>query len=196
MKDESNIDNWKIWPPYEVFYIESLLTLTGTAISDYEYLDQVITNPKLFNQNPYILIDLVENIINQAATISRYFWPAKQKPKIHRLRGEKLREKLLINDDNILKSRSVRNFIEHFDENLDEFLNNLNKPITGNFLPKSIVFNSSELDEVTFVFRAYVINDFVYKTLDREVYIIPLIKEIYRIHNLLLDFNTNGGRLK
>ncbi len=193
MKDEPTIDDWKIWPPYEIFYIESLLTLTRTATSDYEYLDKVITNQKLFDQNPYILIDLAENIINQAATISRYLWPTKQKPKMHRLRGEKLREKLLIDDDNILKSRSVRNFIEHFDENLDEFLS---KPIAGTFLPKSIVFNSSELDEVTFVFRAYIVNGFIYKTLDREVCILPIIKEIFRIHNMLVDFNTNGGRLK
>ena len=169
------------------------MTLTGTAISDYEYLDKVITNQELFDQNPYILIDLAENIINQAATISRYFWPTKQTPKIHRLRGEKLRENLLINDDNILKSRGVRNFIEHFDENLDKFLT---KPIAGSFLPKSVVFNSIELDEVTFVFRAYIVNEFIYKTLDRDVCISPLIKEMYRIHNLLVDFNSNGGRLK
>lgn len=193
MKDEPTIDDWKIWPPYEIFYIESLLTLTGIATSDYEYLDEIITNQKLFEQNPEILIDLAENIINQAATISRYLWPTKQKPKIHRLRGEKLREKLLINDDNILKSRTVRNFIEHFDENLDEFLN---KPIAGTFFPKRIVFNSNELDEVTFVFKAYIINEFTYRTLDREVCIIPIIKEIYRLHNLLVDFRTNGGRLR
>jgi hypothetical protein len=141
MTDEPTIDIWKIWPPYEIFYIESLLTLTGTATSDYEYLDKVITNQELFDQNPYILIDLAENIINQAATISRYLWPTKQKPKIHRLRGEKLREKLLIGDDNILKTRSVRSFIEHFDENLDEFLN---KPIAGNFLAKGIFFTQTK----------------------------------------------------
>jgi hypothetical protein len=193
MKDAPNIGDWKIWPPYEVFYIESLLTLTGTATSYYEYLDKVITNQKLFDQNPYILIDIAENIINQAATISRYLWRTKEKPKVHRLRGEKLREKLLINKDNILKSRTIRNFIEHFDENLDEFLT---KPIVGNFLPKSIVLDSNELDEVTFVFRAYIINEFTYKSLDREVCILPLIKEISRIHNLLVNFNANGGRLK
>lgn len=193
MKNEPTIDDWKIWPPYEVFYIESLLTLTRTAISDYEYLDKIITSQNLFNLNPYILIDLAENIINQGATISRYFWPTRQQTKIHRLRGEKLREKLLINEDNILKSRSVRNFVEHFDENLDEFLN---KPIAGNFLPKSIVFNSNELDEATFVFRAYIINEFKYRTLDREVCIIPIVKEIYRIHNILVDFNENGGRFR
>lgn len=193
MNVDSTIDDWKIWPPYEIFYIESLLTSAKTAISDYEHLDQIITNQELFSQNPYILVDLAENIINQAATISRYFWPARQTPKIHRLRGEKLREKLLIEDDNVLKSRSVRNFIEHFDENLDEFLN---KPIAGTFLPTTIVFNSNELNEVTFVFRAYIINEFVYRTLDREICIIPLIKEIYRIHNMLVELNSNGGRLK
>lgn len=113
MKDEPNIEDWKIWPPYEIFYIESLLTLARTAISDYEYLDEF-----------------------------------------------------------------------------------LNKPIAGNFSPKCIVFNSNELNEVTFVFRCYVVNEFIYKTLNREVCIIPIVKEIYRIHNLLVDFNRKGGRLK
>lgn len=193
MKDQSSIDVWKIWPPYEIFYIESLLTLTKAVIADYEYLNKIIVNQNLFVENPYILIDLSQNIINQAAAISRYFWPTKAKPKIHRLRGEKLRAALLITEDNILKSKTVRNFIEHFDENLDEFLN---KPIAGNFLPKSIVYNSKDLDENTFVFRAYVINEFIFRTLDREICITPIVKEVYRIHNLLIKLNINGGRLK
>jgi hypothetical protein len=193
MAKPTEYNNWKIWPPYEIFYIESLLTLTGTAIAQYESLDEIVTNQELFNQNPFLLIDLAENIINQAASISRYFWPAKKQPPIHQLRGEKLREKLLVADDNVLHSRAVRNFVEHFDENLDEFLT---KPIAGNFFPKRIVFNSTELDEVTFVFRAYIVNDFIFKSLNREVHIIPIIKEIYRIHNVLIDFRQNGGRLK
>gem|GEM_PF-2101049 len=40
MKDGPTIYDWKIWPPYKIFYIESLLTITGTATSDYEYLDK------------------------------------------------------------------------------------------------------------------------------------------------------------
>ena len=104
-------EEWKIWPPYEIFYIESLLTKTKTIIADYEHLDRVTKDQGLFEQNPLILIDLAENIVNQAAAISRYLFPSRQngpKNKIHKLRGEKLRESLEVNDDNILTNRNVR----------------------------------------------------------------------------------------
>lgn len=185
-------EDWKIWPPYEVFYIESLLTLTRTAISHYENLDAIITNQQLFDEDPNLLIDLAENIINQAAAVSRYLWPVR-KHRVHELRGEKLREALKIKPDNILFSRDVRNFIEHFDENLDKVFN---KPVVaGNFHPSLVVFNSSELNEVTFVFRAYIVNEFKYKSFDRQVDIRPIVEEIYRIYNILIEFNQTG-RLK
>lgn len=188
MKLKPGYEDWKIWPPYEVFYIESLLTLTRTAISHYERLDAIITNQQLYDENPNLLLDLAENIINQAAAISRYLWPVR-KHRVHELRGEKLREALKITPDNILFSRDVRNFIEHFDENLDNFLNDT---IAGDFYPSLVVINSSELNEVTFVFRAYIVNEFKYKTLGREVDIRPIVEEIYRIYNLLVDFNKTG----
>jgi len=72
----------------------------------------------------------------------------------------------------------------------------LSQPIAGNFIPSRVVFNSKELVEVTFVFRAYVINEFKFICLEKEIDIRPIIKEIYRIHNLLLFFNVNGERLK
>lgn len=187
---------WKIWPPYEIFYIESLLTKTKTAISDYEILDKVITDQKLFQQNPDILIDLAENIINQGAAISRYLFPSRYKgtkSKVHKLRGEKLRESLQIGQDNVLEHRFVRDYSEHFDEKLDIYLS---KSIAGNFIPSRVVFDSNELDEVTFVFRAYVINEFKFICLEKEIVILPIIEEIYRIHNLLIDFKNDGGRLK
>lgn len=189
-------EEWKIWPPYEIFYIESLLTKTKTAISGYELLDKIITDQKLFEQNPYRLIDLAENIINQAAAISRYLFPSRNegaKNETHKLRGEKLRESLQVAHDNVLEHRFVRNYAEHFDEKLDKYLS---KPRAGNFIPSKVVFDSNELDEVTFVFRAYVVNEFKFICLEKEIVILPIVEEIYRIHNLLIDFRDNGGRLK
>jgi len=189
-------EKWKIWPPYEIFYIESLLTKTKTAIANYEFLNKVITTPKLFEENSNILIDLAENIINQGAGISRYLFPARYKGtrnKIHKLRGEKLRDFLQIDQGSPLEHRFVRDYAEHFDEKLDVFLS---KPIAGNFIPSAIVNDSNELDNVTFVFRAYVVNDFKFICLEKEICILPIIKEIYRIHNLLFDFRKNGGRLR
>lgn len=187
---------WKIWPPYEIFYIESLLTKTKTAILDYELLSKAITDHKKFKQNPYIVIDLAENIINQSAAISRYLFPSRNKGaknKVHERRGVKLRESLQIGQNNILEHRFVRDYAEHFDEKLDIFLS---KPIAGNFMPSRIVLDSSELDGVTFVFRAFVVNEFKFICLEKQIVILPIIKEIYRIHNLLIDFKENGGRLK
>lgn len=192
MRDTATIEDWKIWYPYEIFYIESLLTLTKRIIGDYELLVRVIKDQELFEQNPFQLIDLAESIINLSASISRYLNPTKQ-DLVHKLRGEKLREYLIVVPDNILLSRTVRNFIEHFDENLDSFLQ---RPIAGNIYPQRIVFNSSELDDTAFVFKCYVVNEFKYRTLDREIEIIPIVKEVYRIHNLLIDFKENGSRLK
>jgi hypothetical protein len=188
--------DWKIWPPYEIFYIESLLTKTRAAIAGYELLDKVITDQKLFNENPSILIDLAENIINQAAAISRYLFPSHSegaKNLVHKLRGEKLRESLLVEQENVLEHRWVRDYSEHFDERLDTYLT---EPIAGNFLPSIVVLNSNELDEVTFVFRAYVVNEFKFICLEKQIVILPIVHEIYRIHNLLVDFKENGGRLK
>lgn len=190
------LNDWKIWPPYEIFYIESLLTKTKTAIADYEILDKVITDQKLFEQNPNILIDLAENIINQGAAISRFLFPSRYKGttnNIHKLRGEKLRDSLQIGENNALEHRFVRDYAEHFDEKLDTFLS---KPIAGSFIPSKVVLESNELDEVTFVFRAYVVNEFKFICLEKEIDIRPIIQEIYRIHNLLFDFKNNGGRLK
>lgn len=192
MTYEESIKDWKIWYPYETFYIESLLTLTNRIINDYEYLNEIIKNRELLESSPLMLIDLAENIINLSASISRYLSPVK-KDLIHTLRGEKLRVHLLIEPESILLSRDVRNFIEHFDENLDTFLQ---QPIAGNICPQRVIFNSSELDEVTFVFKCYIINECKYKTLNREIEILPIVKEICRIHNLLVEFSNSGGRLK
>ena len=194
----SGQENWKIWPPYEVFYIESLLTKTRTAISYYEQLDKIITDRMLFDRNKFALIDLAENILNQAAAISRYLFPSyEDNPKrlIHKLRAEKLRDALHLRkgDDSPLEHRWVRNYAEHFDEKLDKFLM---KPIAGSFLHAKVVHTSDELDEVTFVFRGYVVNEFRFICLEENVVLLPIIEEIYRIHNLLLEFNENGGRLK
>ena len=196
MEAVSGQENWKIWPPYEIFYIESLLTKTSTAISYYERLDEIITDQELFDQYSLSLIDLAENIINQAAAISKYLFPIRVKGTKnlpHKLRGEKLKEALQIETNNPLEDRWVRDYAEHFDEKLDIFLS---KPIAGNFVPSRVVLTSEELDEVTFVFRGYVVNEFKFICLEKEIILTPIVQEIYRIHNLLVDFSENGGRLK
>lgn len=190
-------EKWKICPLYEIFYIESIKSATESAISSWEEINKIVSDPELLKSNGLKTIDLSENIINQAGIISRYFFPSRhkktEKDKLHQLRAEKLKEHYKIDEDNILVNRKFRNYIEHFDENLDEFLN---KSIVGNFIPKTLFWDSNQIDSFTFVFKAYVINEFKFISLSKEIELKALAEEIYRIHNLCIEFFKNGERLR
>src|SRR6478609_45056 len=102
MEDTSKINDqdYKIFYPYEVFYIESMLTITRTAMQDQASLRIIIEEliaGKMENKD--LILDIVQNIINHAASISRYFWPSNS-DKIHKRRGQKLREAFVIHESN------------------------------------------------------------------------------------------------
>ena len=140
--------------------------------------------------NQGLLLDLSQNVITHAAAISRYFWPSSNK-EIHKLRGSRLREAFDIDDSNSIKSREVRNFAEHFDEKLDIFLSN---SVSGSIYP-SYVGNSAKNEETSHYLRAYFINDWKFHALGSEIRLYPIINKLIRIHQLLEEFNANGGRL-
>lgn len=141
------------------------------------------------NSQSFKLIDLAENIVNQAGIISRYFFPSRDrknpdKNRFHELRSEKLRELFLDNRNSIIADRKFRNYIEHFDENLDQFLN---QPIAGTIYPKLVFIDVSELNTITYLFKAYVVKQFRFISLNQELDLPPLIEEIYRIYNLCVE---------
>ena len=185
-------DGIQIWPPYEILYIESLLSRTSTTILNYERLVKIVSDLKLIQQNTDLLINLAENIIKEAAAVSRYIFPIRKNP-MHTTRGEKLKKSLKIGQESILNTKGVRDYLEHFDERLDKFLHD---SVVGNIVPRIVVINSTELDDSTFVFRGYIINDYKFIGLKNEIRILPIMEEIYRIHNLLIEFREDGGRLK
>jgi hypothetical protein len=195
--DEDLNGEWKIVPVYEVFYIECIRIASLAAINSWERLNEIVSSETLLKSDGLDLIDLAENIINQAAILSKYFYPPRSqgsKNVIHRLRGEKLRSSYLIDDSNPLKDRTFRDFIEHFDEKLDEFLNGT---VAGNIIPpKRLFWKSEDISEVTFLFKAFIVSEFKYISLSREIYLPPLMEEVYRIYNLSLDYLHNGGRLR
>lgn len=183
-------EDYKIWFPHEVFYIESLLSITRTIISERnvvgEILDQ-IQNGK--TENGKILIDAVQNICTQAALISKFFWPVSN-TKIHKKRGQKLREVYEIHESNCLKDKQVRNFIEHFDEKLDLYLSEF---IAGRIIP--IYIGPRIETQINQIFRGYFINEAVFKILHLEYKIIPIVEEIVRLH-LLLEEDVKTGRFR
>lgn len=182
-------EDWKIYPVYQIFYIECIKSSTESAISSWEKINSIISDSELLKKEGITLIDLSENIVNQAGIISRYFFPSRdyrnpEKDKIHQLRSEKLKNLYVIDNNNILTNRKFRNHIEHFDENLDKFLNN---PIAGNIIPRTIFWRSSDINSVMHLFKAYVIQDYKFISLNEEIELLKLMEEIYRIYNLCLD---------
>ncbi len=189
MECEANEDELGIYPLYEVFYIESILSATESAINSFEEIAFILSDSKLLNNIGLNIIDLSENIINQAGIISKYFYPPSNL-EIHQLRAEKLRESYQVEDSNILKNRKFRNHIEHFDEKLDEFLKS---SIIGDVIPPKSLFQSSvEINSITKVFKAFVIEESKLISLNEEIEIVPLMKEIYRIHDLCIEFIKSG----
>jgi hypothetical protein len=63
-KEVKTIEDYKIWFPYEVFYIESMLTITRTVMAEVSccnFVVEEIDKGKL--ENLHSIIDFVQNII-------------------------------------------------------------------------------------------------------------------------------------
>lgn len=189
------VTDYEIWPPYEIFYIESMLTIARSAMEAQSNLQDVIR--ELYAGKPIteeisdLIIDLVQNILICSASISRYFWPV-GRDKVTRKRGHRLREAFNIQESNPLKDRETRNFIEHFDEKLDQ---RLTKTVAGTFMPIAVGSNLKKDQATHYFFRAFHIDDWTFEALDMKVEIIPIVNEIIRIYLLLEKFKNEGGRL-
>jgi hypothetical protein len=60
----------------------------------------------------------VQSILVAVGNISKILWPNEK----YKIRGERLRELLKIEKDNLLSSRKFRNnFFEHYDERVEEY---------------------------------------------------------------------------
>jgi hypothetical protein len=189
---ENSMDDFKIWFPYEIFYIESMLTVTTAAMTEQSLLRNTIEElQKGKSVNDDLIIDMAQNIINRAASISRYFWPSRS-DEIHKGRGQRLREAFEISDSNPIKDKNMRNFIEHFDERLDVYLSN---GIAGSVIPSYVGNRITASLTINHFFRAFYLEDWTFQVLGLEFKLQPIINELIRIHLLLEKFKTEGGRL-
>ncbi len=173
----------------EAFYVESLFNKTRSILNDVESLNKFWKNGNHNCKNDNTILDLLQNIILNVGGISRFFWPP-SKDVYHKSRGEKLREVYHVSDSSILKNRDMRNVMEHFDEKLDDFLrkNEIYKVMQKYVGPLSYV------DDNRTFFRAYFYDKQIFKMLNVEYEIKPIVDEIRRIHQILLLQKENGGR--
>lgn len=64
----------------------------------------------------------IQSILVHVASISRLLWPPKNAGDRAIKRGKELRALLEVPDEHVLRSRDVRNHIEHYDERLDAWI--------------------------------------------------------------------------
>jgi hypothetical protein len=195
-RSTANCSDKGIWAPYEAFYIQAMLFNTRSAVTSIKWvstaLKQVSRNlsgDALAQLDSSSMLCELQNIILQAAALSRYFWPVR---KGHEARAEQLRAAFDVADNNPLKNRDLRNEIEHFDERLDAYISD---GIVGYIFPE-FVGPLPESDGVpTHIFRAYYIDVGVFEMLAKRYEIEPIAHEILRVHDRLLLADHNGGRL-
>lgn len=183
-----------IFAPFEAFYLDSMLFNSDAAGAS---VDVVAETVEAIEQRSAVLADLdqdellnhLQNIVLHAAALSRYFWPARSG---HEERGEQLRVAFDVTDASPLKSRDLRNALEHFDERLDRYLET---NVVGHILPRYVGPVPRDNSIPVHLFRAYFIDRGVFALLGQEYEMQPLVDEIGRIHNLIVAAVQKGSRL-
>lgn len=186
------MDDFAIYPHCEAFYIMSMIFNCDSALDSLDVVDAIFEemhkNEDLTVLNDYTddILNNLQNIVGQGASLSRFFWPARcGKTNEHELRAKRLREAFGIDDSSPLKNRDLRNAIEHYDEKLDTYLKGR---VIGNILPKYIGPEPERHGVPHHFFRAYFVDKAVFEILGHRLNIEPLVNEIYRINDLLTEF--------
>jgi len=182
-----------IWAPYEAFYIEAMLSNTGSAMASLERVSDVMEEVEhgrcggtLDSIDPHALIAELQNIVLQAAALSRYLWPARPG---HEARAAHLRAALEVAESSPLRDRGLRNEIEHFDEKLDAYLA---EGINGYIVPAYVGPLPANNGVPAYMFKAYYLDAGVFEMLGQRYGIQPIAAEIQRLHELLLCFRPTG----
>ena len=161
-----------IFPPYEAFYIDCLLWHTTSATrSNAEvgrWLELVrVDDPRTLDLPQAELFDRLQNIVQQAGAVSRYFWPAPKKPApVQTNRATRLREALQVDSTSPLHSRELRNALEHFDERLDVYLA---QGQAGEFVPDHVDYEQPQSEVPLHIFKAFYTRPLVFVLLGRSV---------------------------
>lgn len=171
-----------IHPPYRAFYELSIGFCLESASRSIEIIADLMqraaTSPSaqpLRKADPEAVLNELQNTIVQGAAVSRYFWPVRPQ---YAARGETLRHMYKVLDSSPLRSRELRNAIEHFDERLDEYLS---EGIVGNIYPHYLGPEPKPTGVPQHFFRAYFVDTGVFQLLQHRFEIEPLSKEIWRL---------------
>lgn len=185
-----------IWPPREIFYISSMLFNCQSAVHSvarvsqvFEKLPQQPTHDDIAALPTQGILNELQNVVVQGAALSRYFWPVR---KGHENRAEHLKRAFSVDEASPLYDRNLRNAIEHFDERLDKYLG---AGLIGYIFPEFVGPRPAEDGVAGHFFRAYFLDVGVFRLLDEEYPVEPLVQEILRVNDLLETMSSQGGHL-
>lgn len=194
-----------IWPPYQAFYLQSMLFNTGSVRQAAAGAQKCINGIDEGKYDPQqikdVLLDFLQSIVSHSGAIARYFFPARNSPlkaspaqeNLHKKRADYLKQIFKIDDSSPLTDKGLRNAIEHYDERLDLYLE---QGIVGHIFPSLILDRPEETEVPHHIFRAYYLQEGIFQILDERYKIIPIIDEIGKIHELLIGFDKNGSMIK
>jgi hypothetical protein len=178
----------KIQPHAMMFYDMSIAFCTASAVRSIEIVDRVLAHVEGATQNDResLLEDIdqnealseIQNVILQGAAVSRYFWPTDAP---HRARGNELRSRYKVGDNSSLKSRALRNAIEHFDERLDNYFAQM---IVGVIIPHYFGWDDERDGVPHHFFRAYFIESGQFEILGERFDIHPIAAELRSMNEI------------
>jgi len=197
MGSDSQLEDFLIWPPHEVFYINAMLFNTTQALTAAKNIEAVIAyikenveHLKDLEIDTAACLDEVQSIALHAAALSKYFWPANKR---YKARGAYLRDKFGVVADSPLEDRNLRNQLEHLDEKLDEYFKE--QDFSGYVFPEFFGPEPNRDGPKALFFRAYFINTGEFEVLGKKYAIPALVSEVARVHASLQEKDAQGGRL-
>lgn len=182
-----------IYPPFEAFYIHSLLYSAARSLEAFDRYDHY----KNSDVTAEDLISIVQEAVGHAAALSRFFWPSPQAKKgksnyqtLIEARGKKLRLAFGLDESSPLYDRELRNAWEHFDERLDAYLL---EHEAGMFFPLCIVDSHKIADDsIGHIFKLLDPKKECLVLMGRKYFFSPIRKEVLRIKNDCLRFDKQG----
>lgn len=187
-----------IWPPHEAFYLEAMLLSTTLALRAADDVREALEigshyppSSAEWQISALTIMNGVQSLALHAATLSRYFWPARNTESCNS-RASRLRSGLGIADSSSLHNRDLRNRIEHFDEHLDEFCRVLQ---AGVILPTYVGPSEPESGVPTYRFRAFYTDTGVLEILGHRCELQPVLDELQLLHDRLTACAKSGGRI-
>lgn len=178
-----------VLPYVEALYICSIIYAAEAAAVAFSRYQRECEN----GDDHSAVASAIHETLGHAAALSRFFWPP-SKSKLAQARGAYLRRAFDVEEASALHNRRLRNALEHYDEQLDEFL--LGDRV-GMILPDPVVADLKLADDPAgHAFKVVDPWNGVFVVLGEKFSFDPIIEEVGRILEKAYEFDAGGGRLK